>query len=167
MKEFVEYGNYKIYQDGTVIREENGEKTKIEPYYMRGSCYVNLSYTDENGTRHAHSVVLTRFMYQLFHEETITLKDLIIFADGNRNNIHIDNLRKVSRKEYYDKVPNNRKLKRAFSDEACEKIKAEYRDNGRNVNQYVKEGLSIRELATKYDCAPKTITKILRGEYKE
>jgi len=47
---------------------------------------------------------LHRMIWKEHHKEPIKRSEIIIFKDGNKNNIIIDNLEKISRKEHIDRM---------------------------------------------------------------
>ena len=82
------YEHYKLYEDGKVYNTKTGRyMNKIE--YSSGIA-VGLS-KDGKQT----SFRLTRLMYENYYDDELTDKDVVQFIDGNKNNFHYTNLKKI------------------------------------------------------------------------
>tara|TARA_R110001592_G_C12977896_1_gene733904 strand:- start:239 stop:541 length:303 start_codon:yes stop_codon:yes gene_type:complete len=85
------YGDkYTIYQNGQIINNKLNHKFKI-------TDRINLKYDNE---KDSHKKTLTRLLVEHFKPLEFLPEGIIIYIDGNKTNIKINNLTMVSKTEY-------------------------------------------------------------------
>lgn len=97
-----------------------------------------------------------RFMYELFKDKGLSRSDLVVYKDGKKTNIALDNLEVIKRKEYFKDKEWNHK----FDKETQKKIIKEY-EEGKD------KGVTMYSLAEDYGCCHITIWKIINGTYEK
>lgn len=113
------------------------------------------------------TLMVARIVYEVFSGNKITSTKVIIFKDGNSENVAYENIEAVSRTTYFKEIKNENQKKRLFSKEEQERIIKEY-DRERRRKHGFKGAYSepsYRTLSIKYDCSRSTILKILNGNY--
>ncbi len=143
-----EYHGYTVYENGDIYTPSN--KKMLHSQNNIGNPYIMLKYEGKS-----HGITVARLVYKLF-SDNFDEKKVIMYKDGNPNNVHISNLYQISKEEYFDQKGSRLKQKQ-FTEEDVEKIKAEYRDP---ANKH-----SYKTLAEKYNCSMVIIYKIMKGTY--
>jgi hypothetical protein len=149
------YSDYKIYSDGTIINKYGKTMSKR----ARDGRYEVRLHVD--GKR--RNFILSRLMYWLFVDKfDINNKNLCVAVkDGNFLNVDPDNLYLTERKNLIQGEGHKRIVK--ITDEQTEEIRAAYKGNKIHSNQYTKTGVSLEELADKYNVTKKNIHHIIIG----
>lgn len=157
------YGNW-VYRDGTIINK-NG--IKLKPY--KGKVSIVKEQVDEKGEtiRKRHSILHAKVVYEAFTGQTVPRTMIVRYRDENPENVNINNIAFVSKKEYfrdYDWSP----LKK-LSDDTVQEIRHIYRvgetNRGNLKNQLNREVPSQYELSKQYEVSLSTIQKIVKGVY--
>lgn len=139
-EDIIEYGTYIIHRSGSILDHRN-RTVKINQSTGNVRLVINgVSQIKKGG----------RLIYELFNDVELTHSDIIIFNDGDETNIALDNITIVSRKDYFDGHEWNYK----FNNETQNRIKEGH-----------KQGKTIHQLASDYDCCDVTIWKILNEQY--
>jgi len=147
-----EFYDYTIFENGEIYKGEKRVSIRIND----GRYETRLTI---EGKR--KNFILARLMFLVFKEFNIDDKNLCICnKDGDKLNINLDNLYLEDRKNLIqgDKHKNQAKI----SDLEAEEIRKEY--NGKvGSNQHDKIGLSLNDLAKKYNVTKGLIAQIVSG----
>ncbi len=147
------FHGYTFYEDGTIIGLYGREIKKVE---NKGYYEIKLVV---NGKRKTFSVA--RLMYNLFVGFDIDNKNLcVLHKDNNRLNVHIDNLYLEHRKNIIQGSKHDSISK--LTQKQVEEIKELYKGSA-GINQHDKKGLSMNDLAEKYNVSKGSIQMILKG----
>lgn len=113
------------------------------------------------------TLMVARIVYEVFSGNKITSTKVILFKDGNPENVAYENIEAVSRKTYFKKIKSENQRKRLFSKEEQEQIIKEYDRENRRAHGFkgAYSKPTFREMAIKYECSKSTIQKILDGVY--
>lgn len=137
--EVYEYNGYSITKDGTV-RNQNGKVMSVS------DGQISLTIHGKKRRRLAGRIV-----WAAINGRELTAKEVLVYRDGNRDNISYDNLEVLQRKEYFS---------------GCEWSTLRKLNKEKQREILVKSDiLSIQELAAEYKCCDQTIRKVLRGTY--
>lgn len=100
--EVYEYNGYSITKDGTV-RNQNGKVMSVS------DGQISLTIHGKKRRRLAGRIV-----WAAINGRELTAKEVLVYRDGNRDNISYDNLEVLQRKEYFSgcEWPTLRKLNR-------------------------------------------------------
>lgn len=151
-----EFHGFSIYEDGTIISPYGKH---IKPRLHNGRYEVRLSNID--GKR--KNFVLSRLIYFVFNPFDIDDKNLCVtYKDGNKLNIHLDNLELVHRKDLIQ--GENHKSISYLTDEQITEIRNSYKgDMKPGANQHNKTSPSLNDLAKKYNTTKANIKMIVSG----
>lgn len=161
--DYIDYDNYKVFRNGEIINSKNNRV--LTQKVIKGSHYVNLITKTPDGGNINKKVCVERLMYTLFTGDELTRMFSIVNKKGSaQSEYDIEDLIKVekSNKHLYDSKAEGGSL---FDEATCEEIRKQYDFEHKATSQWGKHGMSIRELALKYDCSPNTIQRILKGTY--
>lgn len=141
-------GGYTILRDGRII---NCFGRELHPYFF--------SYPDSHVTLRINDKVYKKnravLIYDTFNDKPFDRKNnVLVFKDGDKGNPAFDNLKEISRKEFYALNKEKHNGKPYLSSEMCSQIIADYK----------KGDTSIRKLSVKYGCAVATIQRIIRSQ---
>lgn len=90
------YGPWTIYPDGTLISNVTGNPKKA---FKHKSGYLNVTYSEgRKGYQKTHNYQLHRLVAEHFIGPIPDDKE-VDFKDGNKENVHVDNLQIVTRVE--------------------------------------------------------------------
>lgn len=133
------YYGYNITKDG-IVRNQNGKIMSISD----GQISLTI-----HGKKHRR--LAGRIIWAAVNGRELTPKEILVYKDGNKDNISYDNLKILQRKEYFSgcEWPTIRKLNKEKQREILNKAKSS----------------SIPELAEEYRCCEQTIRKVLKGTY--
>lgn len=85
---------YRISEDGKIF---DLVKNKYKPHSKMGNgSYCTTIIDDDN---RYHTVLLTTLMWSVFKNEAVDRGSAIVPIDGDKSNLHIDNLKVVPRKD--------------------------------------------------------------------
>lgn len=142
-----DYEGYKVTEDGRIF-DKNGKLRKIN---KKGRVELRIN------NRRSHHYAC-RIVYEAVNNVRLNRKEVVMFYDGNPENIHISNLYVVKK---------STKMKKKVSIEDEEKIRETYNRKEKLVYGYRdrKLGPTYKELAEEYDCSVSTIYKILNNTY--
>ena len=145
------FEGYTITEDGTIY----GKHNKILTLRWHKDRYeVRL-----NGKIY----ILARIIYKAFNPDfAITDRDLCItFKDGNKKNIHIDNLECKHRKDIIQ--GENHKIRAKLTNEQAEEIRQLWEGKAGN-NQFDKKTFSLQEIADAYGITKGNVQMIINGK---
>lgn len=94
MKSFIYY-DYIIYEDGTIINQSTGEQIKTY-VHTNGSIITNLIIDGVSRRKH-----LNKLIYGGFNRIKLLKSDFVIHIDGDKSNLSIDNLKHLTKEEFY------------------------------------------------------------------
>lgn len=104
---------YRITPDGKIL---DLIKNKYKPHSKMGNgSYCTTLVDNEN---RYHTYLLTTLMWSVFKDEVPDRGSVIVPIDGNKANLHIDNLKVISRKELM-KEKNGRSRYKMAKCQAC------------------------------------------------
>lgn len=157
---FKDFYGYTIYENGDIVNKYNKLMT---PRDNKGRLEINLTL---NGVRKSFSV--SRLVYCVFNNIdplTFDKDQCVTFKDGNKLNVHLNNLECKYRGDLIQGEKHKSIAK--LTDEQIEEIRRKYfstRDS-RPVNQFDKKGVyhSYRSLAKEYGVTYPTIKHIIEG----
>ena len=134
-----EYNGYNITKDGTV-KNQNGKIMSVS------DGKISLTIHGKKYRRLAGRVV-----WAAVNGRELTAKEILLYKDGNKDNISYDNLEVLQRKEYFSgcEWPTIRKFNKEKQKEILSRA----------------GNLSVPELAAEYKCCEQTIRKVLNGTY--
>jgi len=161
--DYIDHGNYRVFRNGKIVNTKNNRE--LVQKMIKGSHYVNLISKTPDGGNINKKVCVERLMYTLFTGDDLTRMFSIVNKKGSvQSEYDINDLIKVekSNKYLYDNKSEGGSL---FDKATCEEIKSQYNFEHKAISQWDKQGMSIRELALKYNCSPNTIQRILKGTY--
>lgn len=145
--------NYLVYEDGTIINQYGKE---IKKRIHNGRYEVKLKSGDKR-----KNFVVARLVYNLFNPFNIDDQNLCVnFKDGNKLNIHLDNLYLTHRKELIQ-GEKHKSISHITNEQAIQ-IRKEYKGTS-GSNQYDKTSLSLNDLAKKYNTTKANIKMIVSG----
>ncbi len=138
-KEYL-YHAYKVKKNGTIISPLG------EPLTMDEKGCVKVIFDGKK-----HIFLAGRVVYEAVTGDTIGRNKVVLFKDGNCNNPAFDNIKVITRKEYF-----------AGHDWSC--IYKASKEERKKILEDRQGGMSIRKLADKYKLNILTIQKIIRSE---
>lgn len=153
-----EFYGYKVTDKGKVYSKSiNREMKRMR---INNSNPFIIFYIPQDDTIIKKRIQIAYLVYELFHETTINKsKETLIFKDGNNNNCELCNLKLIPKCEYHSKP-------RRFTEKEAEDIRKQYHESKvLNCNKHAKNGISIRDLAKKYNCSIRTIHLIVNNQY--
>lgn len=152
------FNDYEVYENGDIYNKY-GRKVSIRTHDNRYE--VTLTVEDKR-----KSFILGRLIYWLFIEQfNYDNKNLCVsYKDGNSLNIDLINLYLVERKDIIQGEGHRNRCK--LSDEQIKEIKNEW-NMKTGKNQYDKIGLSLNDLAKKYNVSKSNISMIIKGRSRD
>lgn len=140
----ISYAGYMFYSDGSIFNKHNNP-IKVSATTGNIRIIVDAEPRVLNGGR---------FVYELFNDTVLSRSDMVLYKDGDKSNIALENLDLIKRKDYF----KDKEWEHKFDKETQEKIKKLY-EKGKN------KGVTMYSLAKDFDCCHITIWKIINGRY--
>ena len=159
-KEYEEFHGYHVYKSGIITREQKSKTTSKDSnaFLTEAGLYekplrvndIDMVYIKVDGRN--TTILASRIIYNAFAPKPLTRNQKLVFLDGNLQNRHFSNLKKVN---LADIDYLNGSHKKRFDEATAREIKERYEN----------ETISYRTLAKEYRCNILTIEKIMAGRY--
>lgn len=148
----VNYHGYTIYEDGTIIGLYGKE---VKKRLNKGRYAIRLNIEGER-----KNFTVSRLIYHAFHPFDIANRDICIsYKDGDKENIHLDNLYMEDRKNL---IQGEKHISRAkLTDQQVDEIRSLYKGKS-GVNQLDKISPSLQDLADKYGVTKSNIMWVVK-----
>lgn len=148
-----DFHGYTIYEDGTIIGLY-GKEVKKRLNNGRYEVRLNIEGKRKN-------YIVSRLLYYVFNEFNIEDQNLCVsYKDGNKENIHLDNLFLTHRKDLIQ--GDKHKARAKITDEQANEIRSLWKGKTGN-NQHDKEGYSLKDIADKYGISKGNVMQIIKG----
>lgn len=147
-KKYKYYESY-VTEDGKIYNE-TGKEAKVSD----GCVYIQVG--DKKCRR-----VAGRVVYEAVSGKKLDHGDVMVYKDGDRNNVAFENLNAVTRKEYFKGYDWSNFF--CLTEEQQKEIKRTYR----SINDATDRKFTYAELAVLFKCSPSTIQKVIKGTYAQ